>query len=103
MKPAPKIQAVLSLYHLGERGTWEHHLFGALRAHYAPAELSGLREDLVGLRTVGWLEVVDQRMHRGHILRRYALKASARKMVEHQLDLGRYLPLQLDALVEAGE
>ncbi|GAB3360128.1 hypothetical protein [Amycolatopsis echigonensis] len=95
MKPAPKMQAVMVLYHLGEQGLWEHHLFGALRQHYRDAELSGLREGLVGLSTVGWLDVVGQRSHRGHLLRRYALAASARRLVEYQLDLRRYLPVEL--------
>lgn len=95
MKPAPKMQAVMVLYHLGEDGLWEHHMFGALRRHYGDAELSGLREDLVGLSTVGWLDVLEHRSHRGHLLRRYRLAASARRLVEYQLDLRRYLPVEL--------
>ncbi|GHJ33842.1 MULTISPECIES: hypothetical protein [Streptomyces] len=103
MTPAPKFQAAMTLYHLGGQGVWEHHLFRALQQHYRESELSGLREDLIGLSTVGWLRIVEQREHRGQILRRYALAPSARRLVEHQLDLRRCLPVELPAQTSAGE
>jgi hypothetical protein len=93
MKPAPKYQAAMALHRLGDEGIWEHHLFGLMRRHYRESELAGLREDLVGLSTVGWLRILDQRDFRGQILRRYAMEPAARRLVEYQLDLRTCLPL----------
>lgn len=95
MKPAPKYQAAMTLYHLADRGIWEHQLFGLLRQHYAEHELAGLREDLIGMSTVGWLDTIEQRTHRGQILRRYRLTDTARPLIEYQLDLDKYLPTEL--------
>lgn len=53
MKPAPKYQAAMVLYHQGDQGIWEHHLFSLMRQHYRDSDLTGLREDLIGLSTVG--------------------------------------------------
>jgi hypothetical protein len=92
----------MTLYHLGAPGIWEHRLFGLLRRHYRDVELSGLREDLVGMSTVGWLDVLELREHRGHILRRYALAPSARPLIEYQLNLATYLPTDLTAVADRG-
>jgi hypothetical protein len=98
MKPAPKYQAAMTLHRVGGEGMWEHHLFGVMLQHYRDVELSGLREDLIGMSTVGWLDVLEQREHKGQILRRYALKDSSRRLIEYQLDLAAYLPTDLAAL-----
>jgi hypothetical protein len=98
MKPAPKYQAAMTLYHRGDRGIWEHHLFALMRQHYRDSELTGLREDLIGLSTVGWVDVLDQREHRGQILRQYRLAESVRPLIEYQLNLDTYLPTDLDAV-----
>jgi hypothetical protein len=101
MKPAPKFQAAMTLYDLDERGIWEHRLFGVLQQHYPAAELSGLREDLIGLSTVGWLKIIEQREHHGQILRKYALEHAARRLVEYQLDLRTYLPTEFGTSLDA--
>ncbi|MGW3485556.1 hypothetical protein [Rhodococcus rhodochrous] len=97
MKPAPKYQAAMTLYRLGDRGIWEHRLFGVLRQHYRDSELSGLREDLIGMSTVGWLDTLEQLEHRGQILRCYRLAASARPLIEYQLNLETYRPSDLSS------
>jgi len=105
VKPAPKYQAAMTLYHLGNRGIWEHRLFGVLRQHYRDSELSGLREDLIGMSTVGWLDTLEQREHRGQILRFYRLAESARPLIAYQLNLTTYLPSDLSTagtLIESG-
>lgn len=102
MKPAPKYQAAMTLYHLGEQGIWEHELFGMLRHHYRDCELTSMREDLIGLSTVGWVDTLDQREHRGQILRRYRLAKSARPLIEYQLNLDSYLPYESSAATAAG-
>jgi hypothetical protein len=98
VKPAPKYQAAMTLYHL-DQPIWEHQLFGLLRQHYRDTELTGLREDLIGLSTVGWLDTVGQCEHRGQILRRYRLADSARPLVRYQLNLDSYLPTDIPAAV----
>lgn len=103
MKPAPKYQAAMTLYHLEGQGIWEHHLFSLLRQHYRDSELTGLREDLIGLSTVGWVDVLDQREHRGQILRQYRLAGSARPLIEYQLNLDSYLPTDLDVAAFSGK
>lgn len=95
MKPAPKYQATMTLYHLGSQGAWEFELFALLRQHYRDSELSSLREDLIGLSTVGWVDVVDHREHRGQILRRYCLAESARPLIAYQLNLDSFLPTDI--------
>lgn len=85
----------MTLYHLGADGIWEHELFGLLRQHYRDPELAGLREDLIGMSTVGWLDTLEQRTHRGQILRRYRLADTARPLIEYQLNLDAYLPTDL--------
>jgi hypothetical protein len=102
MKPAPKYQAAMTLHHVGSDGMWEHHLFGVMLQHYKEQELAGLREDLIGLSTVGWLDILEQREHDGQILRRYALRTSARRLVEYQLNLKEYLPTDLRRSPAAG-
>jgi hypothetical protein len=99
MKPAPKYQAAMILHRIGDRGMWEHHLFGVMLQHYREADLLGLREDLIGMSTVGWLDILEQREHAGQILRRYALKESGRRVITYQLDLDGYLPTDLDSPV----
>ncbi|MBN3454922.1 hypothetical protein [Mycolicibacterium sp.] len=103
MKPAPKYQAAMVLYHQGDQGIWEHHLFSLMRQHYRDSDLTGLREDLIGLSTVGWVDVLDQREHRGQILRQYRLAESARPLIEYQLNLDTYLPTDLDAVAFSGK
>ncbi len=102
MKPAPKYQAAMVLYHLDEQGIWEHQLFGLLRQHYPAHDLSGLREDLIGLSTVGWLITEALAEHGGQIIRRYRLAASARPLIEYQLNLNRYLPTDLSTILTTG-
>jgi hypothetical protein len=99
MKPAPKYQATMTLYHLGSQGAWEYELFALLRQHYRDSELSGLREDLIGLSTVGWVDVLDHREHCGQILRRYRLAESARPLIAYQLNLDSYLPTDMATAV----
>jgi hypothetical protein len=101
MKPAPKYQAAMTLHQVGAQGMWEHHLFGVMLQHYRATELSGLREDLIGMSTVGWLDILEQREHSGQILRKYALRDSGRRLIEYQLNLDAYLPTDLDAPVPA--
>ena len=103
MKPAPKYQAAMTLYHLGRPGIWEHHLFLLLRQHYRDSELMSLREDLIGLSTVGWVDVLDQREHRGQIVRQYRLAESARPLIEYQLNLGSYLLTDIAAVVASSK
>src|SRR3978361_766283 len=102
MKPAPKYQAAMTLHQVGAEGMWEHHLFGVMLQHYRDVELSGLREDLIGMSTVGWLDVLEPRQHNGRILRGYALKHPSRRLIEYQLNLDAYLPTDLGAPVPAG-
>ncbi|HEX4361600.1 MAG TPA: hypothetical protein VH141_28965 [Pseudonocardia sp.] len=88
MKPATKYAAALALYRQ-EGGRWEYELFDELRRHFPEHELQALREDLVGMSTLGWLDIVEQREHSGQILRRYALRPEVRPFLEYQLDLGK--------------
>lgn len=90
MKPAPKYVAAALLYRIGPDGIWEYDLFDRLCRSYPAAELQALREDLVGMCTVGWLDVVAERLHAGQILRRYALRPEVRPFLEFQLDLARF-------------
>jgi hypothetical protein len=90
MKPAPKYTAAALLYRIGAEGIWEYDLFDRLCRAYPAAELRALREDLVGMSTVGWLDVVAERQHSGQILRRYALRPEVRPFLEFQLDLARF-------------
>jgi hypothetical protein len=88
MKPATKYAAALALYR-NEGGSWEYELFDELRRHYPESQLQALREDLVGMSTLGWLDIVEQREQAGQILRRYALRPEVRPFLEYQLDLGK--------------
>jgi hypothetical protein len=88
MKPATKYAAALALYRQ-ETARWEYELFDELRRHYPEHELQALREDLVGMSTLGWLDIIEQREHAGQILRRYALRPEVRPFLEYQLDLDK--------------
>lgn len=88
----------MTLYHLGHQGIWEHHLFSLLRQHYRDNELMGLREDLIGLSTVGWVDVLNQREYRSQIIRQYRLAESARPLIEYQLNLNSYLPTDIGSV-----
>lgn len=85
MKPATKYAATGVLYRTGSAGIWEYEIFRRLRAHYPATELQSLREDLVGMNTVGWLTIIEEREHRGQLLRRYALADGIRPFLRFQL------------------
>lgn len=87
MKPAVKYAAVGALYTTGADGVWEHEIYQRLRARYSRADLASLREDLVSMNTVGWLRIIEERDHRGQLLRRYALSDHIRPFVRFQLRL----------------
>lgn len=87
MKPAVKYAAVAALHSAGPNGLWEHELFSRLKQHYRNSELVSLREDLVGLATVGWLRATEESLHEDQLLRRYALVEGIRPVAEFQLDL----------------
>ncbi|KID31651.1 hypothetical protein HQ32_01473 [Prauserella sp. Am3] len=87
MKPAVKYAAVAALHSAGPNGLWEHELFSHLKQHYRLSELVSLREDLVGLATVGWLQATGENWHDDQLLRRYALVEGIRPVAEFQLKL----------------
>ncbi|MGH3628893.1 MAG: hypothetical protein ACRDRL_15840 [Sciscionella sp.] len=91
MRPATKYAATAILYRTSAQGIWEHEIFHRLRTHYPPAELHALREDLVSMSTVGWLNIVDEREYRGQLLRRYALADGIRPFIRFQLRIGEIL------------
>jgi hypothetical protein len=88
MKPSTKFAAVRVLYHAGDEGLWEYEIFRRLESEYASAELATVRDELVGLSSVGWLNVPAQREQRGVLFRKYALFPSTRTFVEGQLAQG---------------
>ena len=88
MKPAVKYAAVAALHSAGPDGLWEHELFTLLKGHYRITELVALREDLVGLATVGWLRATAERWHGDQLVRRYALVEGIRPVAQFQLNLG---------------
>jgi hypothetical protein len=90
MKPSPKYAACVLLYHLEDRAVWEYEIFEALERVYPPGQLNSLREDLVGLSTLGWISTAEQKEYRGRILRSYALNANVRPVLEYQLRLASF-------------
>lgn len=93
MRPAVKYAATMTLYHAGAEGVWEYDLFDRLTRHYPQAQLSSLREDLVGMSTLGWLDTLEEREYRGNILRRYAMRDDVRPFLEYQLDVAKFAHL----------
>lgn len=87
MTPSPKYALVALLHRAGPAGVWEHVLHRTLQPLFEPTALYGVREDLVGLSTIGWVHTVDERVHGRSLLRRYALADHIRPFVEYQLDL----------------
>ncbi|MHA7984470.1 hypothetical protein ACX9R5_01575 [Rathayibacter sp. CAU 1779] len=87
MKPSPKYATCALLYYLDADGMWEYDIFASLERSYPSGQLTSLREELVGLSTLGWLDTVEQKESRGRILRRYRLHASIRPVIEYQLKL----------------
>lgn len=88
MKPSTKFAAVRVLHEAGDEGLWEHEVFGRLEGEYPATELAGLRDQLVGLSSIGWLEVLDEAEYQGIAMRRFALYPSMRSFVEYQLGQG---------------
>lgn len=107
MKPSPKYAACALLYYLDGEGMWEHEIFASLERSYPSGQLTSLREDLIGLSTLGWLDTFDQKEARGRILRRYALHPNIRPVIEYQLrlkklaDVVRAAGIQTDREVSA--
>ncbi|MGH3504890.1 MAG: hypothetical protein ACRDQA_28940 [Nocardioidaceae bacterium] len=91
MRPAVKYAAVGALYTTTAQGIWEHDLYQRLRGLYSRADLQALREDLVSMSTVGWLQIVEERDHRGQLLRKYALADHIRPFIRFQLRLDEVL------------
>lgn len=87
MKPAVKYAAVGVLYAAGPEGIWEHEIYAGLRSRYPRSALQPLREDLVSMRTVGWLQIIEEAEHRGQLLRKYALADHIRPFVRYQLHI----------------
>lgn len=87
MTPPPKYAVVALLHDAGPAGVWEHVLHRRLLSHYERSDLYALREDLVSLSTIGWVDTVDELEHGTALLRRYALADHIRGFVEYQLDL----------------
>ena len=95
MKPAVKYAAVGVLYAAGPEGIWEHEIYAGLRSRYSRSALQPLREDLVSMRTVGWLRILQEADHHGQLLRKYALADHIRPFVRYQLridDVLAFLP-----------
>jgi hypothetical protein len=95
MKPAVKYAAVGVLYATGPEGIWEHEIYAGLRSRYSRSALQSLREDLVSMRTVGWLQITQEAEHHGQLLRKYALTDHIRPFVRYQLrinDILAFLP-----------
>ncbi len=91
MKPAVKYAAVGVLYAAGPEGIWEHEIYGELRSRYPRSALQPLREDLVSMRTVGWLRILQESDHHGQLLRKYALADHIRPFVRYQLHIDTVL------------
>jgi hypothetical protein len=89
VKPTPKYAVAALLHRAGSQGAWEHELFNRLRPLYEPVALEPMRDDLVGLVTLGWLDTVEEREVGGQLVRRYALSPAIRPFLEYQLDLPR--------------
>jgi hypothetical protein len=95
MKPAVKYAAVGVLYAAGPEGIWEQEIYTGLRFRYSRSALQSLREDLVSMRTVGWLQIIQEADHHGQLLRKYALADHIRPFVRYQLrinDVLAFLP-----------
>jgi hypothetical protein len=95
MKPAVKYAALGVLYAAGPEGIWEHEIYAGLRFRYPRSALQPLREDLVSMRTVGWLRIIKEADHHGQLLRKYALADHIRPFVRYQLridDVLAFLP-----------
>lgn len=73
MKPAVKYAALTALHSAWPQAVWEQSIFQLLDQRYRRSELAGLREELVGLRTLGWLEVEEEAEFDGQLLRKYRL------------------------------
>jgi hypothetical protein len=91
VKPAVKYAAVGVLYAAGPEGIWEHEIYAGLRSRYSRSALQPLREDLISMRTVGWLEIVQEADHHGQLLRKYALADDIRPFVRFQLRIDNVL------------
>ena len=106
MKPAVKYAAVGVLYAAGPEGIWEHEIYTELRSRYPRSALQPLREDLVSMRTVGWLQILQEADHHGQLLRKYALAEHIRPFVRYQLkidDILAFLPDDRARTAGAGE
>jgi hypothetical protein len=93
MKPAVKYAAVGVLYAAGPEGIWEHEIYARLRSRYSRSALQPLREDLVSMRTVGWLQIIQEADHHGQLLRKYALADHIRPFIRYQLRINDVLAI----------
>lgn len=87
MKPAMKYAAITLLHDAFPDAIWEHEIFAVLDHCYSRSETSALREELVGLRTLGWIEPSEEQMFEGQILRKYELQPRYTAAVERQIDI----------------
>lgn len=89
MKPAVKYAALTALHSVWPQAVWEQSIFQLLDQHYRRKELAGLREELVGLRTLGWLEVVEEAEFEGQLLHRYRLFEPYTDTIARQISVER--------------
>lgn len=87
MKPAVKYSALTALHSAWPLAVWEQSIFHLLDQRYRRSELAGLREELVGLRTLGWLEVEEETEFDGQLLRKYRLVEAHRDNIARQISL----------------
>lgn len=70
---------------------WEHEIWQRLRKLYERSALYSTREDLLSFRTVGWVEVLEEREYKGQLIRKYRLDKGIRPFLEYQLNLNNVL------------
>lgn len=89
MKPAVKYAALTALHSVWPQAVWEQSIFRLLDQRYRRSELAGLREELVGLRTLGWLEVEEETEFDGQLLRKYRLVDAYTDTIARQISVER--------------
>lgn len=87
MKPAVKYAALTALHSVWPQAVWEQSIFQLLDQRYRRSELAGLREELVGLRTLGWLEVEEETEFDGQLLRKYRLVEPYKDTIARQISV----------------